>query len=137
MRCKKVKSLFYDYLNGELKPEEKNGIENHLKTCSECKHEFEIVKQFYVNIEPAKIEAPPELVLKIRDRIETGKNSFLEELFSKLIYPATLVFGISLGIIVANLLYNQNDYERTITQLNNNTIIVEPYMDLTGGIDEQ
>jgi hypothetical protein len=136
MRCKRVKKLFFDYINGNLNENLRKDIAEHLKECSECSREFEIVKTFYENIEIEKVNTPDEMILKLRDKIEKSEIGFFDKIMTKILYPATIIFGLTLGIIVANLLYTPNNYDKTITLLSNNTIIVEPIIDLEGEINE-
>ncbi len=138
MKCKKIKKLYFDYLDGILKSEERKEFEYHLENCSECKSEFEVVKKFYENIEMEQVKAPSNMVLRIKEEIDKSNyTGFLQSVLGKILYPATIVIGLMFGIIVANLLYTPDNIDKSITLLSSNTIVVEPLINLEGGIDEQ
>ncbi len=136
MRCKTVKKLFFNYIEDSLTNPEKTEFENHLNMCDECRRELEIVKSFYESIEVENVKAPDEMVLRLRDKIEKTETTVFDKITAKILYPATVIFGLTLGIIIANLLYTPSTYDETITLLSNNTIIVEPIIDLDGEMNE-
>ena len=37
MKCEDIRSNLYFYITGEIEPEIKSGIENHIGTCGECR----------------------------------------------------------------------------------------------------
>lgn len=36
MKCEKIEEVLSSFLDGDLSPEEKNAVEEHLKTCAKC-----------------------------------------------------------------------------------------------------
>jgi len=60
MKHKKIKSLIGAYLDGELHGKLKNLIEEHLKTCSECKKELDVLKALDKKIRQEKIVFPAD-----------------------------------------------------------------------------
>ena len=72
MNCNKVQELLMtDYLDGELKPENEDGVKKHLETCSQCKAFEQTLRQNVV--EPFKnleeIQPPPSVWTKIHATI--------------------------------------------------------------------
>ncbi|NOY78781.1 MAG: hypothetical protein GXO76_13035 [Calditrichaeota bacterium] len=45
MTCEEMKSLWGDYLLGDVSPEQKNRLEEHLQTCKACQADFQEFKE--------------------------------------------------------------------------------------------
>ncbi|MFW5988586.1 MAG: DUF4349 domain-containing protein [bacterium] len=45
MNCRQVNELLSSYIDGELRPEEMEGISEHLEKCSDCQKEYEALYQ--------------------------------------------------------------------------------------------
>jgi hypothetical protein len=48
-KCKKIKTIMVDYLAGEISGDDSRSkiMENHLRTCSHCSHEYAVLKEIY------------------------------------------------------------------------------------------
>jgi protein TonB len=58
MRCNKVRQLLHGYLDGELKPDVKRKLEEHLKTCESCRLELETLKKLNQSAQAWAVEIP-------------------------------------------------------------------------------
>ena len=75
MNCNEIKILMMGYLDGELSGEDREKVETHLHTCTQCKKEFEkytkldVVTKSLNLIEPSDKEWE-RFWMKIYNRIE-------------------------------------------------------------------
>lgn len=58
MTCHKVESLLADYLDGQLQTEEKNALEVHLKTCTQCRKTLEEYQCLFSDIKNDQPQVP-------------------------------------------------------------------------------
>jgi len=78
MKCLEINKI-YDYLEGEISPEERIEIEKHLSTCPTCSRILRERKILLESIkEIPKIEPPPDLVDKIMDKIIRPRVSWVK-----------------------------------------------------------
>jgi predicted anti-sigma-YlaC factor YlaD len=86
---------FYLYLEGELDPAERRGLEAHLEACPACREtlaERRLLHEAFISLPP--FEVPPDFALSVMDRIPEaadGKAGWLAPLASGL---AALVVGL-------------------------------------------
>ena len=82
MDCKRFEEKKILYLYGELIPDEQDAIKNHLESCSNCRVEFQRLKQTLELLEDLPEVAPPESTLanirRLAGRREAG--SILQKL---------------------------------------------------------
>jgi len=67
--CRSAES-FYLYLEGELDPAERHGLEAHLEDCPACREtlaERRLLHEAFTSLPP--IEVPPDFALSIMDRL--------------------------------------------------------------------
>jgi hypothetical protein len=85
MNCGDLKILLPGYLDGDLPQDEKNAVEEHLKTCRQCVRELEGLKKAAVLIRSLdEVEPPPFFSKKIMARVKAEqrpKRSLVERLF--------------------------------------------------------
>jgi hypothetical protein len=85
MNCGDVKILLPGYLDGDLPQDEKNAVEEHLKTCQQCVRELEALKKAALLIRGLdEVEPPPFFSKKIMARVKAEqrpKRSLVERLF--------------------------------------------------------
>lgn len=92
--CRDAES-FYLYLEGELDPAERRGLEAHLETCPACRAalaERRLLHEAFTSLPP--FEVPPDFALSVMDRIPEaagGKAGWFAPLASGL---AALVVGL-------------------------------------------
>lgn len=65
MEHDKLKELISSYFDGELDAGQKRLVEEHLKTCSECKREFDEMARFEEVMGKMELKKPPEEAWKI------------------------------------------------------------------------
>jgi len=56
MSCKKMRWLLQAYLDKELSQEEKERVENHLKSCGSCRLEFSSLKSLIKRLERVEVD---------------------------------------------------------------------------------
>jgi len=92
--CRNAES-FYLYLEGELGPAERHGLEAHLEACPACREalaERRLLHEAFISLPP--FEVPPDFALSVMDRIPEaadGKAGWFAPLASGL---AALVVGL-------------------------------------------
>jgi len=62
MRHQQYKQLISAYFDGELSPEQKSQLEEHLKHCAECRAEFQEARQFESLMATFSLPQPSEEV---------------------------------------------------------------------------
>lgn len=68
LSCKEAVARLDDYIDRELSPREMNLVVRHLKICAHCAHHFRFEAEIVAGLRAklGRIEAPPELLQKIR-----------------------------------------------------------------------
>ncbi len=77
MKCEEAKILMMGYLDGELSPEQKKALEEHLQECAHCREEWEKFSQLKKETEEMKFRPLPEIYWdeywqNVYNRIERG-----------------------------------------------------------------
>jgi predicted anti-sigma-YlaC factor YlaD len=92
--CRSAES-FYLYLEGELDPAERHGLEAHLEACPACREalaERRLLHEAFTSLPP--IEVPPDFALSVMDSLPEpaeAKARWLAPLFAG---TASLVVGL-------------------------------------------
>jgi len=60
-----VKELISSYFDGELDADRKKLVEDHIRTCSECKREFDEMARFEEVMGRMELKKPPEEAWKV------------------------------------------------------------------------
>jgi anti-sigma factor (TIGR02949 family) len=71
MTCADAFARLDAYLDRTLTPEEAQEVEGHLQACSECACEYRYEERFLreVRAKLKRLQAPPELMRKIRSKL--------------------------------------------------------------------
>jgi len=109
MNCADVEILLADYVDGNLRGEEKSAFERHLAECAECAELARDAAGAVAFIERAAVvEAPPELVTRILFEITDGpsraqvKPSWTRRIFGKWLSPVLeprFTMGLAMTIL--------------------------------------
>lgn len=94
MTCPEFEILLADYVDGNIRAEEKLALEAHLASCAECKELASDAAGAVAFMERAStIDAPPELVTRILFEVTSGpsraqvKPSWTRRIFGKWLEP--------------------------------------------------
>ena len=76
LSCKKALARLDDYLDRELSPREQRQVAAHLKICAKCARHFRFERAFIedVRAKAAQVQAPPELLIDIRQSLRVLEN---------------------------------------------------------------
>lgn len=111
MTCEEADRFLDAYLDGELEPDKRAELEQHLAGCPECKQKLDRLRQlreFFVATAP-HYPAPPELKGKVLARLEVARRSNLLSLVRQpWLYAAALLI-ISLVLVWLKFFPNQED----------------------------
>ncbi|MBN1817789.1 MAG: zf-HC2 domain-containing protein [Sedimentisphaerales bacterium] len=108
MTCKDYKDLLMGYLDGELSQEQKQDLEKHLQTCSDCRQELEGFRKLIAITDEVTLREPED---KLWDQYWGGIYNRLERSLG------WMLFGIA---AIALLLYG--GFEAVKTLVNDPTI---------------
>ncbi|EKQ51251.1 MULTISPECIES: zf-HC2 domain-containing protein [unclassified Clostridium] len=78
MSCKFDKQLLYSMADNTIEPLEKIFVEEHLKYCSECKKEFELIKELDKELGEFEFE------LELPERLSTISQLIVENCISEI-----------------------------------------------------
>lgn len=102
MEHKDYKEMIQFYLYDELDENNKYLLEEHLKSCKECKQEFELFKKLFAEIEKdISDQVDPSLLLEARSelrgymRAQKNKISFSKKIFDSIVSFVTRPFGFA------------------------------------------
>jgi len=91
------------YLDGELMPDERPGIESHLALCGSCREELETLRNAKQVLAGApRREIPPELIAKLEGRFL--RPSWWSVFKSSLLLPRVWVPAGAMGLVATLLL---------------------------------
>jgi anti-sigma factor (TIGR02949 family) len=76
MTCAEAFARLDAYLDRTLSPEEQRDLESHLEACSNCSCEYQYEESFLreVRAKLNRLQAPPELMGKIRAKLGSPGN---------------------------------------------------------------
>ncbi len=70
MKCRKARYLISPYLDRELSGDDLIAFEDHLKSCSDCRHETDELRSLLaLVVKPAEVPVPSRLYYSIRERL--------------------------------------------------------------------
>jgi len=103
MNCKELKNNLYFYVTGEIEPDVKSEIRNHMDKCPECQKSFEGFNKTLNFVNAGRITAP-----------EKNWNYFAEKIFDKIhnatayrfLKPVAVISIISLVFILGYRQYS-------------------------------
>jgi len=100
MDCRDIREKLDDYLEGELSPEEKGLVEEHLGACQECTLSLSELQKTVQHVRSLEeVEPPPWLTKKVMEEIRSGEEEpsrFLHKLF----YPLYIKLPIEAAAAV-------------------------------------
>lgn len=105
MECRKIKKFLFAYAEGELSADESAIVENHLKSCSNCRRALEAIKAFLGFVEEEKkVSENPYFFTRVEAGVNvpsvryTFKPARLAPTFiAMLLFVAGIFAGISIG----------------------------------------
>ncbi|NQT73727.1 MAG: zf-HC2 domain-containing protein [Chloroflexi bacterium] len=111
MKCSSVREKLFDYIDGALKGSDLQAVEDHLKSCSECRHELEKVQQLDARLQqeiPAYVEsiepAPAFLnrlkSLDLEPEASPGPISNMLNSFFSIFEEHRMAFGTGLAVLI-------------------------------------
>lgn len=104
MDCRRVKSLFEDYLDGTLPERDRQEMENHIATCPLCREELEKEKKVWSLVGGGiDVEVGPGFVGKVIEELE--KKRFIRRLLK---WCAVLVLSFALSLLVVGVMNNRD-----------------------------
>jgi len=92
--CRNAES-FYLYLEGELGPAERRGLEAHLEACPACREalaERRLLHEAFISLPP--FEVPPDFALSVMDRLPEPAEAKARWLAPLVAGTASLVVGL-------------------------------------------
>jgi len=137
MQHNEFKKLIQLSMYGELSSREQNDLNEHLKSCTECKEELENQKNLLAILSEHKTSKVNEEVLssaryQLRGalRMEKDKSKFVDEILQKFTRlfstPAKLAFSFTtvmlIGILIGSLFFGKKDVTEIITNTGNSDI---------------
>ncbi len=87
MECAEIRNKLSAHIEGEVSPEEKSQIDEHLRSCMKCSEALADLKktvEYVHNLE--EVEPPPWLTQKVMARVKAGTET-RKGFFQKLFYP--------------------------------------------------
>lgn len=103
MSCLKTKNWIFDHLVGNLEPMAKESIEEHLRTCKDCRKTFEdfklIEKLFKENLRPKRIEVPLDFIDRVKLKIHSRKTKLIRFMIYKV--AALILIAIGVGTLIS------------------------------------
>ena len=111
MNCKEADRFLDAYLDGELEPDKRAELEQHLAGCAECKQKLDRLRQLreFFAADAPHYPAPPELKGKVLARLEVARRSNLTALVRQpWLYAAALLI-IGLVLVWLKFFPNQED----------------------------
>ncbi len=114
MDCQKVKELLIEYVDGELRFEQKAILDEHLKACSECRQEREAILKLEGALRSQKIAAPGEafwqnLSGKTLERIR-AKEAMSDRWIDRFILPPRLIYAVGTVACLFLFIYTLSHY---------------------------
>lgn len=111
MKCSNVRKKLFDYMDGALKGSDLREFEEHLKSCSECRHELEKVQQldarlrqdipaYLESIEPAPAFLNRLKSLELEPETPPGLISNMLDSFFSIFQEHRMAFGTGLAILI-------------------------------------
>ena len=116
MNCEEADRFLDAYLDGELEPDKRAELEQHLAGCPECKEKLERLRQLreFFSANAPHYPAPPELKAKVLARLEVARRSNFTALVRQpWLYAAALLI---ISLVLAWLKFFPNQEELIANQ---------------------
>ena len=110
MECQAIKNLLSPYLEGELKREEKDNLEAHLKECPKCREELSLLEKTIQSVKDLEEVAPPANFLakineKLDKRLLRSRLSLIWEKMTRPIEMSVPAKSLALAASILIILY--------------------------------
>ena len=116
MNCEEADRFLDAYLDGELEPDKRAELEQHLAGCPECREKLERLRQLreFFTANAPHYPAPPELKAKVLARLEVARRSnFIALVRQPWLYAAALLI---VSLVLAWLKFFPNQEELIANQ---------------------
>jgi predicted anti-sigma-YlaC factor YlaD len=116
MKCKKVRRKLGAYLDGELKEKEKLEVKEHLRQCSECRRQGQLLTKVNFSLKEREPIPPPanfqEIIwerINAEEKVRGLKPALAELRKTTTIAVATVLLaaGVITGVLVGNFILPQ------------------------------
>lgn len=110
MKCSKIQQLLSNYLDGAVSDDERYVIEKHLKTCTSCQKEFEVLQKLGANLDlVSDVQISSRFENIVLDKIARTEIPIRSKLpfilpLPKLIYASATIVTIIFTILLGNLM---------------------------------
>lgn len=130
--CDDIKTLIQAFVDGELPAGENNELQNHLKSCSNCRTEFESAKKLNKMLADnlTKVELPPYFEAKLWARIENEKRVHGKQFWPAKLVPI-MVVSMCLVVIATVIFRSVNTAKPEIYIVSPETNSIVPAKDVT------
>ena len=106
MKCSRVKKYLSVFLDGELDKKEQQEIEEHLKKCSGCKREHDLLTRSWEMLSEWKdIEPSPHFKARFWQKVEEQGRDIKRPVLFPQLFPWAPVFATALVLLVCISLY--------------------------------
>ena len=103
MTCPEIQDRLSAYLDGELAPEVRLQVAEHIQTCAACRAELSLLERLEEALGALKAPVPIDLTDLVLARLKPPRRPW----WQNLAMAASLVIGILLGGTVGRALYIQ------------------------------
>lgn len=131
MKCKHVKKMISEYMDGELDEKMQEKVKEHLASCNECKRLSEAVQRSaFSPFEGAgKVSPPSEVWQSVKEAITEKRAGFIDALREELstiftrrrLVPAFASSAVLLicAILIANIYFRKTSVNEFLTDQEN------------------
>jgi anti-sigma factor RsiW len=164
MKCTEVRALFSSYLDGAVTGVEMHDVSAHLKQCTTCQPEYDLLESTRALVSSlGRRMPPPDLALNIRVALSNARSHNalgmlrrfvirLENAFNGVMFPATagilsaiMFFGTLIGLLapaqvranddVATAFYTPPRLEMSEYPVLDSPVVIEAYVDARGFVE--
>lgn len=106
MRCKEANNLMDDYLKGKLDGEVQNELREHLRACTKCQANLQVIKSLkeLANEETSRYNENPFFASKVLSKIDDQKFSSYIDIRTRLLGYASIAAAVIIGLFVGSQL---------------------------------
>lgn len=103
MKCKEIRLLLNEYLEGMLDLETKSLIEKHLEECGECSRELVFIKAYKGTLSSLpEVQAPEDFLQKVHEKID--KKISFKKIIDLLLFPLRLKVPLRLATVAVGII---------------------------------
>ena len=105
MRCSQAHKIISSYVDNELAVPERCALEDHLKTCPNCRAEFAESKELHdLFVSTEKFKAPYGFHTRVMANISSGKQISRIPVFARFAEAVVIIVVIAFGILSGSFL---------------------------------